>query len=93
MSSTVRMLIGEGIYYFLMLLDYAILIRVILSWFMDPFSKVMQVFILITEPVIAPIRNLMSRIMGNSMMRLDFSPFIAMFLLTLIRNVVMRMFF
>ncbi len=92
MNPSITSLIGKGIYYFLMLMDYAILIRVILSWFMDPFSRIMQVFVAFTEPIIAPIRMLLSRFTGQSMMRLDFAPFITMFVLSLVRNIVIRIF-
>ncbi|HEX6607031.1 MAG TPA: YggT family protein, partial [Chloroflexia bacterium] len=54
----------------------AILIRAILSWFMqvgrDPFTRLL---VDITEPLLAPIRQLMSRVIPG--MFIDFSPFVA----------------
>jgi YggT family protein len=59
------------------ILSLAIFVRVLLSW-VDPMGnmRVTQVLRDITEPIIAPIRNLLP----NTMM-IDFSPFIAMLLL------------
>jgi YggT family protein len=58
----------------------AILIRAILSWFMqvgrDPFTRLL---VDITEPLLAPIRQLMSRIIPG--MFIDFSPFVAILVL------------
>ena len=58
-------------------LSLAILGRVLLSW-VDPMGnmRITQVLRDMTEPIIAPIRNLLP----NTMM-IDFSPFIAMLLL------------
>ena len=59
------------------ILSLAIFVRVLLSW-VDPMGnmRLTQVLRDITEPIIAPIRNLLP----NTMM-IDFSPFIAMLLL------------
>jgi YggT family protein len=61
----------------LQILSLAIFVRVLLSW-VDPMGnmRVTQVLRDMTEPIIAPIRNLLP----NTMM-IDFSPFIAMLLL------------
>jgi YggT family protein len=59
------------------ILSLAIFVRVLLSW-VDPMGnmRITQVLRDMTEPIIAPIRN----ILPNTMM-IDFSPFIAMLLL------------
>ena len=58
-------------------LSLAILGRVLLSW-VDPFGnmRITQILRDITEPILAPIRNLMP-----NMTMFDFSPIIAMLLL------------
>ena len=65
-------------------LSLAILIRVLLSW-VDPMGnmRVTQILRDLTEPILAPIRNMMP-----NMMMIDFSPFIAMLLLQLLNKLI-----
>jgi YggT family protein len=67
----------------------AILIRAILSWFMqvgrDPFTRLL---VDITEPLLAPIRQLMSRVIPG--MFIDFSPFVAILVLQFLASMVGR---
>ena len=77
--------IAAGIFYFLLVIEYAILFRAILSWFMNPYSAFMRMLVLITEPFIAPVRALINRVMGRPSM-FDFSMMITMVLITLLRN-------
>lgn len=72
------------------ILFWLIFIRAILSW-LGPaayrnslLSEISRVLYVLTEPILAPIRNLMP---GGGM-GLDFSPFIAMILLNLLQGVV-----
>ncbi len=70
------------------LLYWFIIIRVILSWFGpnidDPrWRSVLQLIYNITEPILAPIRNLLPT--GN--IGIDFSPFIAIIALSIIRSI------
>ena len=78
--------IGKGIYYFLSLIELAIFLRAILSWFIDPYSRIMQILYAVTEPFIAPIRAVLSRFMGDMPM-MDFSPLIAMLLISALKQV------
>ncbi|HEX9440115.1 MAG TPA: YggT family protein [Roseiflexaceae bacterium] len=66
------------------ILSLAILIRVLLSW-VDPMGnmRVTQVLRDLTEPILAPIRNLLP-----NMMMIDFSPFIAMLLLQMLGKLI-----
>jgi YggT family protein len=66
------------------ILSLAILIRVLLSW-VDPTGnmRVTQVLRDLTEPILAPIRNLLP-----NMMMIDFSPFIAMLLLQMLGKLI-----
>lgn len=92
MAGNALSMIGTGIIYFIRLIDFAILARVLLSFFVSPMSGVMGIMIMLTEPFIAPVRNVLMRFTGGDM-RLDFSPFITMLLLTFLRGLVSRMFF
>ena len=66
------------------ILSLAILIRVLLSW-VDPMGnmRVTQILRDLTEPILAPIRNLLP-----NMMMIDFSPFIAMLLLQMLGRLI-----
>ncbi len=65
------------------LLQFAILGRVLLSWIrIDPYHPAVQLLHEITEPILQPIRNLMSDMQGM----LDFSPIIALLLLDVIEG-------
>ena len=68
---------GQIVILFSSLLSLAIFVRAILSWFnLDPRSPLIQALDAITEPIIAPIRNVMPRL-GM----IDFSPLVAILLL------------
>ena len=82
-------IIGKGVYYFLTVIFYAILIRSLLSWFVDPFSRVMSFLSVMVEPFVAPVRNLLSRFSGD-MMRVDFSPAITGLIILFLREAIIR---
>lgn len=70
-----------------LLLVYSLLIfaRVIISWVrLDPYHPVVQFLYATTEPVLAPIRKLLP---GGGMM-LDFSPLIALLLISVLRRLI-----
>ena len=83
--------IGKGIFYFLSVIEAAILIRAILSWFVDPYSRIMQILIQVTEPFVAPVRALLSRFMGDMPM-IDFSPMLAMLLISTLKQIFLIVF-
>lgn len=65
-------------------ITWAIVIRAVVSWF--PISRdsiIIRVLDTITEPVIAPVRNLMNKLIKRPMM-VDFSPIVAMIAVDLI---------
>ena len=82
-------MIGRGIYYFLTVIFYAILVRSLLSWFVDPYSRVMNFLSVMVEPFLAPVRRLMSRFSGGPM-RMDFTPAIAGFIILFLRELILR---
>jgi YggT family protein len=66
------------------ILSLAILVRVLLSW-VDPMGnmRITQVMRDLTEPILAPIRNLLP-----NMMMFDLSPIIAMLLLQALQRLI-----
>ncbi len=65
------------------LYSFLIIGRVLLSWInIDPYSPVAQFIIRLTEPVLAPIRNIMPQT-GP----LDFSPIVALLLVQLLGQI------
>jgi len=78
--------IAELIQATIFVLTIAIIARALLSWFVrDPRNPVMQFLITITDPILAPIRSVMPR--G---MMIDFSPMIAIILLYVIGEFLVR---
>lgn len=77
------MIIGI-IVWILNILAIAIIIRSLLSW-VDPMGRnpISQILIQVTEPVLAPIRNLM----GGGIGGFDLSPIIAILLIQVIAQV------
>ena len=67
------------------ILSLAIFIRVLLSW-IDPQGnmRITQVMRDLTEPILAPIRNLLPNVA-----MIDFSPFIAMLLLQMLGRLIL----
>ena len=80
-----------AIYWFSELLTTIMLVRCVFSWFQpDPYSvlgKINALTIQLTEPVVAPCRQLLSRF--NTGM-FDFSVLLAFFLVQFVANVLIR---
>lgn len=69
-----------------------IVIRAIISWVNpDPYNPIVQLLHKLTEPVLRPIRRVLFRTVGN--ISIDFSPLIAIILLSIIRRIVVRTLF
>ena len=67
------------------LLSFAILARVLISWVrVDPHHPAVQFLMEITEPVLRPIREMMP-----SMGMMDFSPIIALLLLSVLERIIL----
>ncbi len=83
--SSVRWVLTSLVNLLIMLFNLALLIRIILSWFSFSYgsSSLQTLLYKITEPVLAPIRRHVPPLMG-----FDFSPMIAMFLISLVGRVV-----
>lgn len=87
-------IIYTAIDWVLMIIEYAILARVIISWIPVPRdNQLIRLLYQITEPILAPIRALIERsAMGKNMM-IDFSPIIAFILLGLVRSILRNILF
>lgn len=72
------------------IIDYAILIRCLLSWFpINRNNPVIAFIYTLTEPILSPIRNMISKSpLGSSALMIDFSPIFAFLLLSLISNLI-----
>jgi len=67
-------------------LDWLIIARVLLSWVrLDPYHPVVRFIYETTEPILAPFR----RIMPRGTMPVDFSPFIAILVLQLVKSLLL----
>ncbi len=67
------------------LYQLVIILRVIVSWIIsNPYNNFYQLLIRATEPVLRPIRSMLPK------SNYDFSPIIAIFLLSLIQRFVLR---
>ncbi|QZY57139.1 YggT family protein [Crassaminicella profunda] len=81
-------MIQQSVDYFFRVLDFLIIARILMSWFNpDPSSTIPKLIYQLTEPILAPFRNLMFRFgLGRGM--IDFSPIIAVIFLGFIRNLI-----
>lgn len=80
---------------------FVIVVRAIISWVNpDPYNPIVRALYRLTEPVLYPIRRMLSRSIGNRMsfrsmggVGIDFSPFVAIILLLIFRRVLLGMLF
>jgi YggT family protein len=70
------------------LYSFVILARVLMSWVnIDPYSPLARTIYELTEPVLAPVRNLLPPAAG-----LDFSPIIVIILLQVLQSILVASF-
>jgi YggT family protein len=71
------------------IIEILILIRVFLSWLPVPKEhRLVDLLYQVTEPILAPIRNLIQRSSFGRNMMFDFSPIIAFLLIGLLQNII-----
>lgn len=81
--------IATFLYYLIYALIILVFARAIMSWFNPSFSNPLWRYaVLLTEPFLAPIRDLQFRMMRGSSIGMDFSPMILLILLYIIQNLV-----
>lgn len=85
--------IGSAIVILLQIIEYAILIRVILSWLPIPKdNQFIRILYQITDPVLLPIRNMIEKTNWGKNMMIDFSPLIAFAIIMLLVRIVSSVF-
>ncbi|NLG69961.1 MAG: YggT family protein [Firmicutes bacterium] len=76
------------IYRLLTLYSWIMLARVLVSWLpVDPYHPAVRLLRDLTEPVLAPIRRALPTVPG-----LDYSPIVAFLLISVVQQVVLRLF-
>ena len=82
-------IIKVSIYYFVRVINFLILIRVLMSWFIrDPRNQFALFIYSLTEPILSPFRELLRKLGVGGM--LDFSPILALLFIQLIANAIIR---
>lgn len=74
---------------FLELLGYVILIRCVLSLFAAEETKVYAFCYAVSEPVVAPVRNLLDRVPVLGEIGIDFSYMATFFILTILKFILL----
>ena len=76
------------------ILTFAILLRCILSWLpLNRNNFFVKIVYSLTEPILAPVRNLIDKSPLGGGMMIDFSPVIAYFLIYFIYSILARIIF
>jgi YggT family protein len=85
--------IGWAIIILLEIIQYAILLRVIISWLPVPKdNQLIRILYQVTDPVLLPIRNMIEKTSWGKNMMFDFSPLIAFFIIMLLIRIVSNAF-
>lgn len=70
--------------------ELIMLIRIVISWLpVNRDNRFVELLFKVTEPVLAPFRNLVSRI-AKQTLPIDFSPIIVLLLLAILRHIILR---
>ncbi len=84
--------VRDAILLILLVYEWVIIARVLITWLpISRDNKAVDLLYTVTEPVLSPIRNALSRsaLMRNSMFSMiDFSPIVAFLLLNVVRRAV-----
>lgn len=82
-------IIGELLYFVLQIFQLVLLARVLLSWFpnIDRSNQIVQLLYQITEPVLAPVRQMLPQTAG-----VDFSPLIVFLLISVLMRFIPALF-
>ncbi len=73
---------------FFRIIEILIFVRIILSWIRLKENALVVFVYSVTEPILAPIRNMISRSSFGKNMMFDFSPIIAYVLLGVIKQII-----
>ncbi|HBN83489.1 MAG TPA: YggT family protein [Clostridiales bacterium] len=75
----------------LRIIEGLIFVRIILSWF--PIRRdhpIIMILVQLTEPILGPVRNLISKSSVGSNLMVDLSPIIVFLLINVVRNIIFR---
>ena len=86
--------IKTAIEWFFKIIEYAIWIRILLSWIIrDRSNPIVDFIYTITEPILAPFRKAITKsALGGSGMFFDFSPVVAMMALQYLAGIISSVF-
>ncbi|MDI3534328.1 MAG: YggT family protein [Thermosediminibacterales bacterium] len=86
------MILYRAVDLFFEFLFLLILVRILLSWVRpDPYNPIVRFIYQVTDPVLEPFRRLTYRFFPPSPgMPFDFSPLIAIFVLKILRDIILR---
>ncbi|MDD4496485.1 MAG: YggT family protein [Eubacteriales bacterium] len=80
--------VARAIDILLSIIETLIFIRVIISWLpINRDSTIIRVLYMATEPILGPIRQLISKSSFGANMMFDFSPIIVLLLISVIRTI------
>jgi len=84
-------IMANAIIYFVQVVNFLILLRVIMSWVVRDYSHPFVQFIYqVTDPILKPFRDLLEKFGVGGMV--DFSPIFAMISIQIIANMLLRFF-
>lgn len=81
-------MIGFALIKLLDIAELLILIRAIVSWLPIGRNRFTEMLYSVTEPLLAPIRSLLYKAMGQRAVMIDFSPIIAFLIIGLLKRLV-----
>lgn len=80
-------IIKVATYYFVRVVNYLILIRIVMSWLVKNTNNSFYIFIYqVTEPILAPFRELLKKFGVGGV--LDFSPILAILTMQILANII-----
>lgn len=86
----VSQVIADALWHLVRFINILILIRIALQFFnVNPLNPIVQFIYSVTEFILAPVRNVINNVFGYSGF-LDFSPLVAIILLQVIYNVIVK---
>ena len=87
---SISQIIADALWYLVRIINILILVRIVLQFFsVNPLNPIIQFIYSTTEFILAPIRDVISNVFGYSGF-LDFSPLIAIILIQVIYNIIMK---
>ncbi len=84
--------LSAAVIIFFRVVEILILLRIILSWI--PFKReyaIVRFVFSVTEPILAPIRNLIARSSVGKNMMFDFSPILAYIILGILQRIILML--